>query len=79
MEILSKCFEDIIKIKEGQVIGFFVAEPENLKSQHVQQEGKKENAKLLVEGQKAKRQMGGASHTPEETLLIKQQKSFGRN
>ena len=59
LEILSKCFEDIIKIKEGQVIGFFVAEPENLKSQHVQQEGKKENAKLLVEGQKAKRQMGG--------------------
>ena len=35
LEILSKCFEDIIKIKEGQVIGFFVAEPENLKSQHV--------------------------------------------
>lgn len=31
----SKCFEDIIKIEEGQVIGFFVAETENLKSQHV--------------------------------------------
>ena len=32
VEILSKSFEDSIEIKKGQAIVFFVAEPENLKS-----------------------------------------------
>ena len=35
LEILNKSFEDNIEIKKEQPIGFFVAEPENLKFQHV--------------------------------------------
>ena len=35
VEILNKSFGDTIEIKKGQAIGFFVAEPENLKFQHV--------------------------------------------
>ena len=35
VEILNRSFEDNIEIKKGQSIGFFVAEPENLKFHHV--------------------------------------------
>ena len=35
LEILNKLFEDMIEIKVGKPIGFFVVEPEKLKFQHV--------------------------------------------
>ena len=35
VEILNKFFEDNIEIKKGQPIGFFAAEPENLKFHQV--------------------------------------------
>ena len=43
VEILFKSFEDTIEIKKGQAIGFFVAEPEHLKFQHVPYKGKTKN------------------------------------
>ena len=43
VEILNKSFEDTIEMKKGQAIGFFVAESENLKFQHVPSKAKAKN------------------------------------
>ena len=43
VEILNKSFEDTIEIKKGHAIGFFIAEPENLKFQHVSYKVKAKN------------------------------------
>ena len=45
VEILNKSFEDHIKIKKGQPLGFLVVEPENLEFQGVSQNKKAEKEK----------------------------------
>ena len=45
VEIINKSFEDHIKIKKGQPLGFLVVEPENLKFQHVPQKKKTKKKK----------------------------------
>ena len=45
VEILDKSFEDHIKIKKGQPLGFLVVEPENLEFQGVSQNKKAEKEK----------------------------------
>ena len=58
VKILNKYFEDHIEIKKGQLLGFLVVEPENLKSQHVppkKKKTKKEKKGCLWETKKVDR------------------------
>ena len=57
LEILNKSFEDNIEIKKEQPIGFFVAEPENLKFQHVPCKTKAKKKSYTLKNKKADRQI----------------------
>ena len=57
VEILNKYFEDHVEIKKGQVFGFLVIEPENLKFQHVPpMKNKKGKEGLFIENEKSRQE-----------------------
>ena len=57
VEILNKYFEDHFEIKKGQVLGFLVIEPENLKFQHVPPiKNKKGKEGLFIENEKSRQE-----------------------
>ena len=80
IKILNKSFEDNIEISKGQLLNFFVGEPENLKSQHhvpIEKKGKKGKEKLYLENEKGRREAFGTAmtlHIQIEMWLTKQLK-----
>ena len=65
VEIINKSFEDHIKIRKGQLLGFLLVEPDNLKFQHIPQQRKtkkerkrkgKGKEKLYLENEKGRQE-----------------------
>ena len=54
----NKSFEDLVKINEGQLLGFLVVEPENLKFEHVPQKKKtkKKKEKLYLKNENGRQE-----------------------
>ena len=59
IEIINKSFDDHIKIKKGQPLGFLVVEPENLNFQHVlsKEKTKKEKEGCILKMKNADRRL----------------------